>query len=326
MLQLMLCLLIVSLLMSSCATILNRPHKYVTVHTTEPSQIIHWQDTINTIDNKAHLKVYRSWLPLLIVATTDNLTKRIGIESRNSAMYWANIPFNYGLGMLIDRNNPKRYTYPGKIFINSADATGRYSMFGKANNKGELYLHLSLPFINPFRMMPENEGVKNNVGIIGINFGLDYYHSRNQFIHFGFSTVSGGSRRTRIPTTSPYIIRLRENEHMSTDYFSISNNHKIRRFTIGYGISYAKNNWRYNKSGWAIPHILIPIPLPFIIDEVEKNHNAFGLIFPSHYQIGEYFHIGLVYRPTFFRPNIPEKFLYEHLISIELAWKIRLKR
>jgi len=238
-------------------------------------------------------------------------------------MYWANIYPSLGLGMLVDRNNPKRYTYPGRIFINE----GRYSLFGKANNKGELYLHFSLSTINPFRMVPDNEGTKVRTGFGGITFGLDYYHSKNQFISFNYSIVAGGSKRTRIPNPpSPYILRIRENEIMNTDYFSLSNNHKIRRFAIGYGISYAKNNWKYNKTGWAIPHILLPIPLPFTIDEVEKKHNAFGIIFPNYFQLGEYAHIGLIYRPTFYRPTLPDKFVYEHLISIDFAWKIRLIR
>ena len=310
--------------MSSCATIFNQPHKWVTVHTTEPSQFIYRQDTISTIDNKAHLKAERKFEDLSIVATTDSLTTTIKVGSSNSAIYWINIPFNYGLGMLVDRNNPKRYTYPGKIFINSADAEGRYSIFGKANNKDELYLHLSLPFFNPFRMMPENEGAKIDIGFIGINFGLDYYHSGNQFINLGFSSVAGGTKRTVIPNPNPPILHIKtvEREFMSTNYFSLSNNHKIGRFSIGYGLSFARNIWEYQKVNW----IWFFIPWPNILDSVQKNHNTFGLIFPAYYQIGEYFNFGVVYRPTFYRPSMPDKFAYEHLISVDFAWKIRLKR
>ena len=91
---------IAPLFMSSCASLVNQPHKYITIHTTEPSIIIHKEDTINTIDNKAHLKVERKREPLSIVATTDSLTKSIRIRHRSSVMYWSNICFNFGIGMI----------------------------------------------------------------------------------------------------------------------------------------------------------------------------------------------------------------------------------
>ena len=302
--------------MTSCATILNRPHKYVTVNTTEQSKIIYKQDTINTVNNKALLKVERKRDPLSIVATTDSLTKPIRIGARNSVMYWANI-YNYGIGMLIDMNNPKRYTYPDKIYINSADATSRYYRYGKANNKGELYLHQSYTIFNPFRMIPENENVKVNTGFWGATIGVDYYHSKNQFIHLGVSGVSGG--RTSILDSTALFLKVKKVEFMSSEHISLSNNHKIKRFSIGYGLSYAKNTWTYRKVWWFVI-------FPAIEEEIVKSHNAFGFIFPTSFQIGDYFNIGVVYRPTFYRPNMPDKFLYEHLISFDFGWKIRLKR
>ena len=155
---------IVSLFATSCAS-LNSSHKYVTIHTTEPSKIIHNQDTISTIDNKVHLKVERKKEPLLFVATTDSLTKSIRIRHGSSVMYWANIPFNLGLGLIEDKNNPKRYSYPDKIFINSAEAKSKYYCCGKANNKGELYFHISQS-LNIFFMAPESKYSGIGAGVI----------------------------------------------------------------------------------------------------------------------------------------------------------------
>ena len=306
---------IVSFLMTSCATIFNSPHKTITVHTTEPSKIVHKQDTIRTIDNKAHLRVERKNEPLSFVATTDSLGKSVEVGYINSPLFWLNInPFNYGIGMLVDRNNPKRYSYPEKIFINSANTTGEYFRFGQANNKGELYLHLSLPwFFNSFRIMPENEGIKVNFGLGGTTIGLDYYHSKSQFIHLGFSMVSASKMW--------YTTNEREYEIMSSNYFSLSNNHKIGRFSIGYGLSYARNDW--NLYQWQLVDDM-RFEIPKIIRT--KSHNTVGLIFPTYFQLGNYINIGVIYRPTFYRPNLTDQFLYEHLISIDCAWKIRLKR
>lgn len=294
-------------LLTSCATIVNRPYKYVTVHTTEQSKIIYRQDTIKTVDNKAHLKVERKRESLSIVAITDSLVKPVEIKYRYAIMYWSNILFNYGIGMLVDMKNSKRYSYPDKVYINSADVANMYYKYGKANNKGELYLHLSLPTINPVLMKVESEGIKAKTGVGGVTVGFDYYHSKKQFIHLGISGLFGG-----------FSLRNGNFESLTTEYISFSNNHKITRFSIGYGFSFARNTWEYHKWRW----FLIPIP----VETITKTHNSFGFIFPAYFQLGEYFNVGVVYMPTFYRPNIPDKFVYEHLISIDLAWKIRLKK
>ena len=302
------------MLITSCATIFNLPHKNVTIYTTEPSTIIYKQDTVNTIDNKVHLRVERKNEPLSIIAATDSLSKSIEIKQINSAMYWANLYPFYGIGMLVDKNNPKRYSYPEKIYINSANAVSGYSRFGEANNKRELYLHLSLPqSFNIFLMSPEDESVKTSTGFTGITVGFDYYHSKSQFIHLRGSAISGGSK------PDPRFVTDKYKNLLSSKYISLSNNHKIRQFSIGYGLSYTKNCWIFYKRGFQIP--------PFIKKQIHKeSYNAFGFIIPTYYQPGNYFNIGVVYRPTFYRPNMTDKFAYEHIISVDFAWKIRIKK
>ena len=293
---------------------MNQPYKNMTVYTTEPSKIIYSQDTIKTTDNKANLRVERKKEAIRIVSTTDSLTKTLYVESKNSFMYWSNIFCNYGIGMLVDRKNPKRYSFPQRIYVNSADTISRYYRYGQADNKGELYLHLSLPHINSFRLTPENEGTKVNTGFWGITIGLDYYISKNQFISLGVSGISDFF----VPFPAAVDISG-EYELMSSRYISLSNSHRYSRFTIGCGLSYSKNTWDfryYDRFG----------PPPPTRDPIKKSYNAFGLIFPSYFQMGENFNIGVVYRPTFYRPNMTDKFMYEHLISIDFAWKIRLKK
>lgn len=69
--------------------------------------------------------------------------------------------------MLVDGKNPKRYSYPKKIYINSADTISKYYRYSQSNNKGELYLHLSLPHTNSFLMTPEDESTKVSLGLFG---------------------------------------------------------------------------------------------------------------------------------------------------------------
>ena len=312
-----LCTLMFLFLMTSCATLFNAPHKNVAIFTTEPSIIIHEQDTIETIQNRVNLQVKRQNAPMTIVAITDSLTKTINVAQKKSPAFWLNIPFSYGLGMLVDMRNPRRFSYPGTIFINSADASGSYSQFGRRNQQGEFYLHISFPAINHTIMSPRDEGIKNRTGIGRFTFGVDYYHSKNQFVHLGFSNVSGGVRSS----SSQFILgTVVEFERLTTRYISLSNNHKFTRLSVGYGLAFAQKTLTFTEL------IFFLWIFPMGGETVRKNHNAFGFVFPVHYQLGEFFHIGLVYRPTFFRPNMPDRFVYEHSISLDLTWRIGLNR
>ena len=194
-------------------------------------------------------------------------------------------------------------SYSDKIYINSTDTISKYTQYGNGNNSGELYLRFSLPFVNSFCTMPEDERVVS-ASFLGVGIGLDYYHSKKQFIHLEYSGISAG-----------ILNRLLNSESIGSEYISFSNNHKIRRFSIGYGFTYAKNTWKYlYPTGW------------FSAGNGTESYYTLGLIFPINFQIEKYTNVEVVYRPTFYRPNMPDKFLYEHLISIDFTWKIRIRK
>lgn len=305
-------ILTISLLLVSCATLTNQEWTRSTIYTTEPTRIVFRNDTIKTLRNKAKLTLERKNAPIEIITITDSLKKKVTINAINSFDYWVNIPCNLGIGMLIDRNNPKRYTYPQRIYINSTDSINRYFSYEQGNNKGQLLLHLSLPYINSFQLTPVNENTKNNTGFYGISLGLDYFHSRNQYVNISASGVMD------FFAPAGAVDIWGEYELMSSAYLSLSNNHKIKRFSLGYGLSYAKNTWDFRNYGG---DETVPTREP-----VKKTNNALGLVFSSYFQATPHFYIGLIYRPTFLRLNIDPTFKYEHLISIDFAWKIRLKK
>ena len=307
-------ILTISVLMTSCATIGNQPYTNIKVYTTEPSEIVYEQNTAKTKNNKAKLRVERKNETLSIVAITDSLTKFVEIEPINSFFYWCNIVCNFGIGMLVEKDHPHRYSYPQRIYLNSADTISKFYRYSQSNKKGELHLHLSLPSINSFRMVPESEGTKINTGFNGLAIGLDYYHSNNQFVSF----FGAGVQDFFMPPLGA-IDMSGEWELMNSLYISLSNNHRVKRFTFGYGLSYGRNTWDFIYTDRFDP----PPPTR---EPVKKSHNAIGLIFPTYFQMREHFFIGVVYRPTFIRPDMPDKFVYEHLISIDFAWKIRIKK
>lgn len=304
-----------ALLLTSCASILNQDYTKIKIHTTEPSTIMVNGDTIETdARNKATIFAERIDAPLFLVVETGQLQKKVDINYKNSVAYYLNIPNTYGLGMLIDKDNPKRFTYPRNIYLNSANTEPIYFNYDQSNPKGAWYLNLSLPYINQFSFHPESEiDRKKSLGFWGIGFGLDYYHQEHQFLNFSGKAVTNSP----IPIIAA-IDFTGEFEWMYSTYFSFSNNHKWERFSFGYGLSLGSNTWdlRFYDTFGAPPPIRTPI---------KRKHYALGVVLPVYHQLGPTFHLGLIYRPTFFRFNTIPSTKYEHLISLDLVWKFRLR-
>lgn len=329
------------LTISSCATVFNSPTKQISINTTSPAKVIYNNDTLSTLDNQTTILVHRQKEPLKITVIGDSISKTITINSKNSFAYWLNAyptPM-FWTGFSIDKKNPKRYTFPDRVYVNTSDSsnnylgnTKRYTFpnrayvkksdspsnylrFDPRDRKGQIFLNISLPWVNTFCLKPDNENYKSNVGFWGIALGLDYYHSKHQFLTLTASAV------TDFFVPVPAAVDYRGSyEIMSSSYIALSNNHKIRNFYLGYGVSFAKNTWNLHYSG--SQRDTLPIDkLPR-----KRSGNAIGFTFPVYYQLGKHFYAGVIYRPTILRFSTSPQFAYEHLISIDFGWKIRLKK
>jgi hypothetical protein len=272
-------------------------------------------DTVSTKRNKVEVVVPRSKKTLQITIFTDSLTKMVSVKSKNALEYWTNIG-TYGIGFLVDKNNPKRYDYPSPIYVDTQDTVNQYFKYDKMYHakNGGLYWHLSFPYINSFSFKPQGENRKLCVGFIGFSTGLDYFYAKNRFL----SLTANHVMDFFLPFPGP--IRFDgEWEFTSSSYINFSNNCKIKNISIGYGLSYAKNRWSY-KNFRQFDSI------PASREDAFTSHNAVGLVFNAYYQMGRAFNIGFIYRPTFIRFGAQPVFAYEHLMSIDFAWKIRLKK
>ena len=296
----------------SCATILNPSYKAMTIYTPGPSKIIIKKDTLHTEANEAHFLVRRSMDPLSLRVIADSSNQSLSIPAKNSFAYFLNIAYNYGLGMLVDQNNPKRYTYPRRIYL---DTTGKGGVRYQPNlgaKKGEVNVHISMPFLNSFLQKPTQDGTKSSTGFLGLAFGLDYYHHNNQYLKLGFSTVSDFFS----PLPAPYYVEGGR-DYLNSALGYLSNHHRIKRLDWGYGLSLAENRWGVDN------YIDDPDSNPAQGSQRKRSVSA-GLMFSGHYFIGPSFHIGLQYFPSFWRLYENHGFRYEHVISLDLAWKIRL--
>lgn len=306
------------MLLSSCASILNSYHQDVKVHTSAPAVVVYKKDSISTKNNKVVLSLQRNdHVKEIRVYYADSLEKTIVVRPFKSVGYWLNIPCTYGIGLLVDKNNDKRYGHPNHIYVKIKDTlTGNgyatYNNFDRNFRKGTFKLHVSLPWVNSFYLHPSQESAKSNTGFMGVSIGLDYYHVNNQYL----SLSTRAATDFLVPFPAPYDF---SGEHEFMNYFSVSltNNYNLNRFSLGYGFTVAKNTWdlRYYKR-W-------DPPLPSR-DPVSKSHYTLGLTFPAYIQLAKSFNIGVIYSPSFYRPALLEKFKYEHLIHLDFAWKIRL--
>lgn len=298
-------------LLSGCADILNSHTREINIHTTKPSKIVFEGDTTVTVNNKAYIVVKRQKQPVTFSVIRNDTVKTISLRSRNSINFYANI-YTWGIGFLADWDNPKRYSYRSHVFINSGESSNRIYRFDQQSRKNKLYLHLSLPHVNAFYFKPKGQRNQFSVGCFGLAIGLDYYYREKQFLSVTTDLAAN------LPTPVPLPISDLNGDDMHTFFASVSNNHAVRQFTFGYGLTVAQNSWGYNP-GWqddSFPQR----------KQQREQHTAAGLIFTSYIKTGRSFNVGLIYRPTFFRFNTPDPVEYEHYLGIDLAWKIRLGR
>lgn len=192
-----LAVIVLCLLLSGCAGILNSHTREINIHTTKPSQIVFEGDTTFTVNNKAYIVVKRQKQPVAFSVIRNDTVKTISLRSRNSINFYANI-YTWGIGFLADWHNPKRYSYRSHVFINSGESSNRTYRYDQRSRKNKLYLHLSLPHVSAFYFKPKGQGNQFSVGCFGLAIGLDYYYREKQFLSVTTDLAAN------LPTHYPY--------------------------------------------------------------------------------------------------------------------------
>jgi hypothetical protein len=123
-------LLLIIFIVCSCATIYNSRLENITITTREPSRIVIKNDTSISYMTQQVLSVPRSKEPVKISVINQTSTKEINVKSRNSFAFWLNLyPASAWTGFLIDMNNPKRYSYPRTIYIDTRSKENNYQTY-----------------------------------------------------------------------------------------------------------------------------------------------------------------------------------------------------
>jgi len=299
------------MLFSSCATLLNKPVVRINLYSEKPTRI-QVNNQNYQLDHEEVITVERKRDTLLIIAESDSIRREIKLKPKNSFFYYANI-YYYGIGFIWDYKSPKRYTYQKNVFLNYHDFTNPPEKFFPSR-KGQFNFVFSLPWINNFYFHPQNELVRQNTGFWGGAVGLDYYYKERKFVNLSANAVAD----ILVPVPAP-VDYMGEYSLMSSEYVSVTDNYQFHQFSLGYGLNYSRNTWDLINSMkyYALNHSP---------GRISKSNQSIGLTINEYYRFGKHFYTGLVYRPSIFSVYPVKEFRYEHLISIDFAWKWNLKK
>ena len=302
-------LLILPALLASCASIINNPSYKLAIRSNADNASVKVYDSIYPLPAKVTVKRSKDSLALTLLSET--VTKDYKVKATDEAITVAGNIAALGIfspvAIYVDRKNEKGYYYGRSLFldINDTVALSRSERLGQPLRKGRVALSLSIPYINFFTLQPEGRGIKSNAGFLGLAGGLEYYYNDDRFLKLN----AAGAINFIAPVPVPV---LGDHEAMSAITLSLTHNHRWGRFSMGYGPSWQQTSWKYNTDDNGIP------------DEPARRSRAFGLVANGYYQLGKSFHMGVTYSPSFYSLHPNKEWLYQHVISIDLMWKIPL--
>jgi hypothetical protein len=296
-------------LLSSCATFFNSPFEKIYITTSKNVKVLSVEKTVlkNSSfihDNSSQVYyVMRGRIPTKINVLIDSTRKTIVLKPMNSFAFWCNIE-NYGFGMLVDKNNVKRYAYQKRTYLSVKDTSIKNARFAPIK-KGTIYLSFSPSSITIFSINTKNNQF-NGAGIFGLETGIHYFYKDNSYLS---ATVGAASSRVGIV------------DHFGPGYFetgstifaSVRNNNVVGSFDLGYGINLSHLQWNQ------IPN------MDTILEGQSLRNTGVGLSLSVQYRFEDHFRLGILYQPNFWNMSFKPTINYQHYISLNLNWDIPIK-
>lgn len=297
----------------SCATITRSKKCNVKFVSRARGAKIRYQDSLYSLP--AIVKVTRSKKDLPVTLVYDTVERDLLIRpSMDPAFFLGNLPF-IPFGYIVDLRNPKRFSFGRKVRLNPGDTSSIirtdpfYNYFSKSYpvNKGAVELALFYHFVNGYSFATVAGMQQSFEGFNGLGVGLNYYYARNKSI--GIS----GSMTTAMPFPIGSVDYFGGGyERASVSYLSVTNDYKIRRLRLGYGLNYAFNRReRVYDDTLGMPRRIL------------KGQSA-GLVLKAHWQLLKVLNAGVTYRPTFITVVPEAELQYQHFISVDLMVTLSL--
>ncbi|MEQ9262496.1 MAG: hypothetical protein RLP14_04975 [Owenweeksia sp.] len=297
--------------LNSCSLLLNDPYKVVYFHTDKDVLVVHDNDSLLSTGEPLTLNLKRQKEDHRIIISTDSLRKEIAVSPHLSGIYWLNIG-NYGLGYILDLTTQRRFTYPRHIFTDIRDTLVDYRNYCPSVPKGSIQLHVSVPEINYFHLQPHGlDYPHQSIGFTGICLGADYFYRDDYFIHSSVTAAADFFLPIPVPVSGWGF-----HESTASLFVNLTHGFRNQRFSHSHGLSLSRNI--YKNTVWSDE------PLQNQTTSIYSTSNAFGLYFDVYIQLNNSFHLGVTYRPSVWRFSDGRSQAYEHLMSLDLAWKLPL--
>lgn len=335
-------------LLSSCATMLNNSYKNIAVHAEEPVTVKYKSGVYYANDsNTVLLTVDRARKPLELTVNSDSVERQINVKHKIDPVFYLNLTMPFFIYGIADLFSNKMYTYPSNIILNKdltvnthptsqlkqkiqrRRETGRKRAIRARYNeqlpqKGDFYFDLSLPFIyiTHSTTTPETMPRKSGMSVFGLSAGLDYYYKDNRFINLSGNVYSGGDIVIGCGGSLDDDV-----ERLVSYSIMLSHNHKYRRFSFGYGLSYTYNDrW---EERYLMPENAEGEKYDFHFHGYsfkDWRYSTLGLVFNGYTYFSPNFSVGLIYKPNFVRlkTNSGKVFNYEHQITLDFLFRIKL--
>jgi len=312
------------LCMASCGT-LNGGSYNVLIDSNVPNA----KATIrgNTYTLPAEVALPREKNTLAITLEADSMKqKEFLVKSRLSPNAIAGNLFYmpiYPVALAVDIATGKGYYYGKYIYLdtltNKAKVKGWWGRplqnLGPVP-RGRFNLLLSMPYVNNFHQQPKNRPVQNSWGFFGIAAGLEYYYAENRSVKVMASTAIDFPVFILVPL-------LDISEKMYATTFSLTDNYQMGRLQLGYGPAFISNGWSWQRDE--------STDISFDPDNPNKRseqliNRSLGASLTANYRLGRAFYLSLLYNPSIYAIKPVGEFKYEHAISFELLWKIKMSK
>lgn len=306
-----------SLLITSCATILNKKTVRIDVYSDQPALICIDKDS--SVSTPVSLEVPRSYNDFDLLIKNDTTQKTIRIKSRIAPEFaWGNLLFYYysPLAYMADVSGKQKiFAYNNSIKVDLTDSISGFKKW-KPSKKGQFYVRGAIPWFN-YAEFNNGLSYKNYDIYHGLTAGLDYYHSPKSFLSF-----SGG-----ITGISEFGIPVMDREYSDTlesaKAFSamLTNNHNLGVYatdkvdiTVGYGLSFT--HFDYNKK-------LYDSAANNFTELFKSNKSVLGLSLNANFTFFKYYFVGFNFLPSIYTLNTG-KLEYSELTFIDFGLRIPL--
>jgi len=312
--------LLIVLLFSSCATIVNTPHVRVSIQSDIDGVKVHfYNDTLNWYTLPVNVDVTRSKHDIMITAQKDTTQKQIEVDSEISTAFWLGNLFLGGpFGYVIDLTNSNRFTYPKTIFIKFDN--NNHKPYSRTNyqtwlppQKNLLNIKISIPEGNHLYL---NKGYNydNTFGFLGISAGFEYYFSDKYCLNMDF----GGLTDFMLPIPAPLDYKGEYSRSFAT-YGDIQIGSDYKRLHYDLGVQFTRTLFVERETLELFPEYID-------ILKSRKTQNNLGFAFSTYYRAKKNFNLGINYYPSFLVLAKNPRFHYSHLLFFELSFEIEAYR